>query len=157
MNEGACWFCLVVEGLRYNDYYQSPSGEVIRKIYDLPAAFAILDNDQYYPGYTLVVAKTHADELYQLSEKESTQFCQDMLRVARAIATVFQPQKMNYELLGNTVSHLHWHLFPRYGWDPNPRRPIWEHKHDRKLLSVKEYTDRIASIQRALQCQIDVR
>jgi len=150
MNEKACWFCSVIDDLRYNKIYQTPSGEVIRKICELPAAFAILDNDQYYPGYTLVVAKTHATELYYLPENESTQFCQDMLRVAKAIAAVFQPQKMNYELLGNTVAHLHWHLFPRYEWDPNPRRPIWEHSHDRKLLSVKEYTDAIAAIQRVL-------
>src|SRR5206468_4636270 len=24
------------------------------------------------------------------------------------------------------VGHLHWHRFPRYEWDPNPKGPIWE-------------------------------
>lgn len=150
MNNGTCWFCSVIERFQHNENYQSPSGEVIRKICELPSAIAILDNDQYYPGYTLVVAKTHATELYHLPENESTQFCQDMSRVAKAVDAVFKPQKMNYELLGNTVAHLHWHLFPRYEWDPNPQRPVWERSHDRKLLSVKEYTETIAAIQRAL-------
>jgi diadenosine tetraphosphate (Ap4A) HIT family hydrolase len=107
-------------------------------------------NDQYYPGYTLVIAKTHATELYHLPENESIQYCQDMLRVAKAIATVFQPRKMNYELLGNTVAHLHWHLIPRYGWDSNPQRPIWEYAHAPKVLSLQEYAETIAAIRRAL-------
>jgi diadenosine tetraphosphate (Ap4A) HIT family hydrolase len=32
---------------------------------------------------------------------------------------------MNYELLGNQVPHLHWHLFPRYRDDPNRLQPVW--------------------------------
>ena len=150
MSEAACVFCPVIEGLRHNETYQVPSGKVMRKIYELPTAIAILLPDQYYSGYTLVVAKTHATELYHLPESESTQYCKDMLRVAKAIAAVFQPRKMNYELLGNTVPHLHWHLVPRYGWDPNPQRPIWEHSHEPKMLSLQEYAETIAAIRRAL-------
>ncbi len=150
MSEAACLFCPVIEGLRHHETYHVPSGEVIRKIQELPTAIVVLSNDQYYPGYTLVIAKTHATELYHLPENESTQYCQDMLRVAKAIATVFQPRKMNYELLGNTVAHLHWHLVPRYGWDPNPQRPIWEHLHEPKMLSLQEYAKTIAAIRRAL-------
>ncbi len=33
---------------------------------------------------------------------------------------------MNYELLGNFVSHLHWHLVPRHDDDVRPTAPIWE-------------------------------
>src|SRR5207245_1634902 len=94
---------------------------VLRKIQDLPASIAILAPDQYYRGYTLVVSKTHATELYHLDERESTQYFRDMLRVAAAVAAAFRPRKMNYEVLGNTVAHLHWHLFPRYDEDPNPK------------------------------------
>jgi diadenosine tetraphosphate (Ap4A) HIT family hydrolase len=32
---------------------------------------------------------------------------------------------MNYELLGNQVPHLHWHLFPRYADDPDRLKPVW--------------------------------
>jgi diadenosine tetraphosphate (Ap4A) HIT family hydrolase len=143
-------FCPVIEGLRHHETYHLPSGEAIRKIHELPTAIVVLLNDQYYPGYTLVIAKTHATELYHLPEHESTQYYQDMLRVAQAIATVFQPRKMNYELLGNTVAHLHWHLVPRYGWDPNPQRPIWEHTHAPKVLSPQEYAETITALRRAL-------
>ena len=42
-----------------------------------------------------------------------------MCLLARAIETAFRPHKLNYELLGNQVPHLHWHLFPRYADDPD--------------------------------------
>jgi diadenosine tetraphosphate (Ap4A) HIT family hydrolase len=32
---------------------------------------------------------------------------------------------LNYELLGNQVPHLHWHLFPRYRDDPEALKPVW--------------------------------
>jgi diadenosine tetraphosphate (Ap4A) HIT family hydrolase len=32
---------------------------------------------------------------------------------------------LNYELLGNQVPHLHWHLFPRYDADPDALKPVW--------------------------------
>jgi len=151
VSESACVFCPVVEALLRSETYQPDgSAALYRRIAVLPASIAILSSDQYYPGYSLVVAKTHATELYQLPQPESTQYFQDMLRVARAMAEVFTPRKMNYELLGNTVGHLHWHLFPRYTWDPNPMRPTWEHAHAPKTLSPEEYEATIAAIRRCL-------
>lgn len=48
-----------------------------------------------------------------------------MSLVAEAVFNAFKPVKMNYELLGNSDSHLHWHLFPRHADDPRPRGPVW--------------------------------
>ena len=48
-----------------------------------------------------------------------------MAHLAAAIETAFRPHKMNYELLGNLVPHLHWHLFPRSADDPDRLRPVW--------------------------------
>ncbi len=48
-----------------------------------------------------------------------------MADVAEAVFRAFEPRKLNYELLGNSVTHLHWHIFPRYDSDPNPRWPVW--------------------------------
>jgi diadenosine tetraphosphate (Ap4A) HIT family hydrolase len=48
-----------------------------------------------------------------------------MSTVSRAIEDCFRPRKLNYELLGNQVPHLHWHLFPRYDHDPDVLRPVW--------------------------------
>jgi diadenosine tetraphosphate (Ap4A) HIT family hydrolase len=79
----------------------------VRRIALFPTTVAVLGTDQYYAGYTLVIARRHATELYHLPDAESTAYFQDMLRVARAIDRAVSPRKMNYELLGNTVAHLH--------------------------------------------------
>jgi diadenosine tetraphosphate (Ap4A) HIT family hydrolase len=38
--------------------------------------------------------------------------------VARALASLYEPVKMNYEIHGNVLPHLHLHLLPRYEGDP---------------------------------------
>jgi diadenosine tetraphosphate (Ap4A) HIT family hydrolase len=48
---------------------------------------------------------------------------------AATVNRLFSPAKMNYEIHGNTIPHLHLHLFPRFAADPyeggpiNPRQP----------------------------------
>ncbi len=144
-----CLFCRVVEALERTDACPHPeSGEPVRKIQDLPASVAILGADQFYRGYAVVVARTHATELYRLPEAEATRYFQDMLRVARAIDRAFRPRKLNYELLGNAVPHLHWHLFPRYAEDPSPMRPVWEHTHPPRVATPEEAAATIAAIRR---------
>ena len=145
MTETGCPFCPMVAALERAETYQAPSGGVSRRVTLLPTAVAVLGNDQYYQGYTLVIAR-RATELYHLPDAESTAYFQDMLRVARALDRAFAPRKMNYELLGNTVAHLHRHLFPRYADDPNPTRPTWEIAHPPKLLQAAEYARTIDAI-----------
>ena len=150
MSETGCPFCPMVAALSTAETYRARSGAVSRRVALLPTAVAVLGNDQYYPGYTLVIARRHATELYHLADGESTAYFQDMLRVARAIDRALSPRKMNYELLGNMVAHLHWHLFPRYADDPNPTRPTWEHSHAPKELADPEYDKTIQALRRHL-------
>jgi diadenosine tetraphosphate (Ap4A) HIT family hydrolase len=150
MTESTCPFCPLVAALETTDTYRSPSGEVSRRVALFPTSVAILGTDQYYRGYCIVMARRHATELYHLPDAESTAYVQEMLRVARAIDRAFAPRKMNYELLGNTVAHLHWHLFPRYEGDPNPSRPVWENAHDPLRLGEAHYTATIEAIRRQL-------
>ena len=150
MSDASCVMCEMLTVIEKADDYRSADGHVARKIADLPTAVALLAHDQFYRGYALVVARTHARELFLLPEDEATAYFRDMLRVARAIAAAFTPEKMNYELLGNTVAHLHWHLFPRYANDPDPRRPVWEHHHEPVALSDAEAARTIEAIRRHL-------
>ena len=48
----------------------------------------------------------------------------ECMLVARALSTEIRPRKMNYEIHGNTIPHLHLHLFPRFENDPFAGRPI---------------------------------
>ena len=40
------------------------------------------------------------------------------------IERVFEPVKVNYDILGNSVPHLHVHVIPRYADDPRPEWPF---------------------------------
>jgi diadenosine tetraphosphate (Ap4A) HIT family hydrolase len=99
-----------------------PTDELVA---DLPYSVVLLGPWQYYHGYCIVVARRHATELSQLDDVERRGYFDDMCRTARAIEACFHPAKLNYELLGNQVPHLHWHLFPRYLEDPERLQPVW--------------------------------
>ena len=88
---------------------------------------------QYHEGYTIFCAQQCVNELHELDAKERDAYLREMAAVAEAVFRAFGPRKLNYELLGNGVPHLHWHLFPRHAGDPKPSGPVWE---DRGFLEA---------------------
>jgi diadenosine tetraphosphate (Ap4A) HIT family hydrolase len=92
---------------------------------EFPQSVIFLGRWQYYHGYCLLVSRRHAAELHELPERDRRAFLEEMCFVARAVCEAFRPHKLNYELLGNQVPHLHWHLFPRYDNDPDRLKPVW--------------------------------
>jgi diadenosine tetraphosphate (Ap4A) HIT family hydrolase len=69
-------------------------------------------------GYACIFAKRHVVEPYELDAAERAAFFSDVVAVARAVEALFRPVKLNYEIHGNTIPHLHLNLFPRYVGDP---------------------------------------
>jgi len=51
-------------------------------------------------------------------------FWRESMAVARALSSLLEPRKMNYEIHGNSIPHLHLHLYPRFAGDPFEGRPI---------------------------------
>jgi diadenosine tetraphosphate (Ap4A) HIT family hydrolase len=70
------------------------------------------------PGYVCVSTKSHAVEPFELDDDARAAFFGDAMAVARGVAKAVHPVKMNYEIHGNTIPHLHMHLFPRTAGDP---------------------------------------
>jgi len=76
-------------------------------------------------GYAAVIWRgRHAVEPTDLSEEEAMAFWSDVLQVGRAMQVVYSPLKMNYQLLGNRIPHLHWLLAPRFVDDVAPGDPL---------------------------------
>lgn len=76
-------------------------------------------------GYSLSIWRgRHVVEPTELSEGEASAYWLEVLRVGWALETHLEPVKMNYDLLGNLLPHLHTHLIPRYADDPRPGRPL---------------------------------
>ena len=107
--------------------------------YESRVSVAKLNPDQAFEGYTFLTLKWHEEELYRLADKDRKRFLEDMSLVASALSKAFNPDKMNYELLGNSMPHLHWHLVPRYTSDPMWGRPIWAGNRRRKRLNAEVY------------------
>jgi diadenosine tetraphosphate (Ap4A) HIT family hydrolase len=76
------------------------------------------------PGYVCVVSKTHVTEPFDLPPDQQAAFWLDVCRTARAVRDTAAAQKINYEIHGNTITHLHLHVFPRYTGDPFTGGPI---------------------------------
>jgi diadenosine tetraphosphate (Ap4A) HIT family hydrolase len=99
-----------------------PPDEVV---WQFPHGVAFLGPWQYYHGYCVLVSRLHATELSQLTAPDRRAFLDEMVLLARAIQECFTPDKLNYEMLGNQVPHLHWHLFPRWRSDPEAPQAVW--------------------------------
>jgi diadenosine tetraphosphate (Ap4A) HIT family hydrolase len=80
------------------------------------------------PGYCVVVWRLgHVAEPTDLDDRQASGYWREVLAVGRAVRAQFDPVKMNYQTLGNTVPHLHTHVVPRYLDDPAPGGPIpWD-------------------------------
>src|SRR2546425_11902165 len=107
--------------------------------YESRVSVAKLNPDQAFEGYTFLTLKWHEEELYRLANKDRKQFLEDMSLMASALSRAFKPDMMNYELVGNAMPHLHWHLIPRYTSDPMCGRPIWAGNRRRKRLNAEGY------------------
>jgi diadenosine tetraphosphate (Ap4A) HIT family hydrolase len=120
------------------------------RIIELKRSFVTLNRDQFFPGYVLLFTKTHVTELFHLQRQVRAELMDEVSLVAEALQDIFQPDKINYELLGNMVPHMHWHLVPRFASESLWPRPIWAEPHHEVLLSPDEYRSRIELIRKAL-------
>ena len=97
---------------------------------ELETGYVVIGDYQHFKGYTLFLYKEHKNELFELEHLEKIKHLEEMSLVAEAVSNAFDAEKMNYELLGNGDSHLHWHLFPRVSGDidnygNNGKGPVW--------------------------------
>ncbi len=103
---------------------QLPMPDEMVRVAELPSSWLDAEPEVCLKGQCCVTSKVHAVELYDLTEDELLAFMRDVSACAKALKKVTQAVKINYEIHGNTVPHLHVHLFPRYLDDPFPGQPI---------------------------------
>ena len=120
------------------------------RVIELDQCYVQLNRDQFFRGYTFVFTRKHVTELFHLDQQVRQNVIEEVNLVAAALSQVYQPTKMNYELLGNMVPHMHWHLVPRFTDDPLWPRPIWSEPHPEKQLSPADYRTEIDRICQAL-------
>ena len=130
------------------------AGEWPRKdhwIADVGLTKAYLFDDQFFPGWTVLVLNRHATELFDLTKDERSRLIEEVSEVAQALAMAFEPVKINYELLGNQLPHIHWHIIPRLADDPAPRDAVWTVRHEPKRLPANDLQEQLSRIRTHLK------
>ena len=105
---------------------QAGRGELERLVWETDHVIVIAGDHQYFPGYCVVIAKTHVREIHNLPQDEALAIFADVMSVGRLIEKNFKSLKMNYVSLGNVDEHLHWHVMPRYDSDPDHKDHPWK-------------------------------
>ena len=128
---------------------QDPS-KGMELVADLGVTRAYLQPSASFRGYCILVLKRHAVEIDDLSPEERSALMEDIARVGRAIRKICKPAKLNYEILGNVVPHIHVHIIPRYTTDPTWDRAAWFALPDEKSLPEDEYSALARQLQAAI-------
>lgn len=148
MKDRDCLICKRIEMIKgsNNKYF----------VKELETGYVVIGDYQFYEGYALFLCKLHATEIHELEKEFRLKFLEEMSIVAEAVFKAFKPNKLNYELLGNTDKHLHWHLFPRYSNDLNPKAPVWAVDKEKRMAdSTKPTSLQLENLKKKLLVELD--
>lgn len=123
------------------------------KICDLPASQVYLFKEQSHRGRVIVAHKNHVSEMVDLTAAERDAYFADVNTVARALHQLFKPEKINYGAYGDTGSHLHFHLVPKYKNDDFEWGGTFAMNPARVLLSAEEYQTLCDQIRKVILSQ----
>ena len=93
--------------------------DLMIEVAQLSVSRLFIFKEQTYHGRCLVAYKDHVDDLNLLSDDDRNAFMADVARVTHAMQKVFNPDKINYGAYSDTLSHLHFHLIPKYQGGPD--------------------------------------
>lgn len=139
MKDQNCGYCMKNELLDAFGIY----------VCDLSVSILVLFKEQSHPGRCIVAYKDHVSEMVDLTDEERSAFFADVNRAARALHTVFHPDKVNYGAYGDTGRHLHFHLVPKYK-DGYEWGGVFAMNPQEKFLTQEEYAEMIEKIKAAL-------
>ena len=82
-------------------------------------------------------------------------FFKEVSIYAKALKKVTKAIKINYEIHGNSLPHLHLHLYPRYRIDPFPGAAINYNKKSAKIYGEGEFERFVMSLKQEIQKLIE--
>ncbi len=115
-----CIFCKIVKG-------DIPS----IKIYEDDDVFAFADINPISEGHSLIIPKAHAENIWEISEKDLTAIAAASKKIAGAIQEALKPAgvavlQLNGRGVNQVVMHYHLHLIPRLADAPPLLMTAWE-------------------------------
>ena len=128
---------------------------------ELDTGYVVIGDHQHFKGYTLFLCKKHVTELFQLDHGTKVRHLEEMSVVAEAVSKAFGAEKINYELLGNGDTHVHWHLFPRKSGDldghgNNGKGPVWWYPMEKMYhTDCRPSAEELESLKAKLAAELD--
>ena len=106
-----CIFCKIVSG-------DIPSV----KVYEDDRVFAFMDINPLNEGHLLIIPKTHAATIHEITEADFAAVMSATQKLAAAVKKVLNPDginlmQLNGEAANQVVPHLHVHIVPRWAGD----------------------------------------
>ena len=141
MSVSDCMYCSQDERLQ----------SMMTEICELPHSRVYLFKDQFFRGRCVVAYKKHVSEFFQMSSLERSLFIDDVSRVAEIIHSTLHPQKINYLVFGDNVSHMHIHIVPKYKESALWGTPYIANPFNVKALPDAEFQGLLILLQEELQ------
>lgn len=132
-----CIFCKIVAG-------EIPAS----KIYEDEHALAFLDVNPNNHGHTLVVPKTHARNILDVSEDALSRMMPAVKKVSKAVfegmgAVGINIAMNNERPAGQIIFHLHIHIIPRFEGDG---LKVWAKKRPYKEGEMAQVAEKIRAV-----------
>jgi histidine triad (HIT) family protein len=133
-----CIFCRIVRG-------ESPCF----KVYENEQILAFADINPIAEGHTLIIPKTHAENIWEIPGENLVAIHLASQRVARAMKAALKPSgiaalQLNGRGANQMVMHYHLHLVPRIGHAPELPITVWDLKPG-ELTAIEKTAQRIAA------------
>lgn len=114
-----CVFCKIIKG-------EIPC----LKVYEDEHSFAFLSIEPAVPkgGHTLVIPKKHYELISEIPDEELASLMKSLKKVSKAVLKFGEGMNLvqnNKKAAGQIVSHMHFHLIPRFEGD-NIKFNYWE-------------------------------
>ncbi|MGB0721173.1 MAG: HIT domain-containing protein [Gammaproteobacteria bacterium] len=111
--------------------------------------FLLLD-DRRYPWLILVPRIDGVTGLHELDVPARGTLMDECCRAARALESLYAPDRVNVGALGNLVPQLHLHVIARHEGDPAWPGPVWGHS-DPESYAPADRAKRLAALRDALK------
>jgi histidine triad (HIT) family protein len=96
-----CLFCKIING-------DIPSV----RIWEDESVFAFLDINPVNPGHTLVIPKTHQEDVFDIADEEYSSLFNSAKKLGRAVKKAMGSKRVGIVVEGFLIPHAHIHLIP---------------------------------------------
>ena len=112
----------------------------------MPGGTLYLHRDQSHPGRLLMVSARHVRKITDLSPEEYAALMDSVYQAAQAVTALCQPDKINYLVFGDTSTHLHVHIVPKYRQGGDWGKVFLTDEPNPVYLTEREYEESVTAL-----------